>query len=128
MTDLLRGQARGPLQRAKRRFVRTLVNVPLRWTQSCPRTGGVLYAGRQYTARGKIRRLAMCVHKSVRSFLNIHSQKTHDPTAFKDRVIPQNQQCFELLGSAMPADLTSQIGSEKTSSSSEGLTGPLGVK
>jgi hypothetical protein len=31
--------------------VRTLTQESLRWTRSCPRTGGVLYAERQYTAQ-----------------------------------------------------------------------------
>src|SRR6478672_5806574 len=44
------GHARGPLRRAKRRFVRTLIcRKSLRWTLSSPRTGGVLYADGEYT-------------------------------------------------------------------------------
>jgi hypothetical protein len=48
-TDLLRS-CPGSAARAKRRFVPNLdFGIHFRWTQSSPRTGGVLYAEAEYT-------------------------------------------------------------------------------
>src|SRR5712672_1203337 len=50
MTDLLCVLPVVRKRRAMRRFVRTVLHISTRWTRSCPRTGGVLYAGRELTA------------------------------------------------------------------------------
>jgi len=76
MTDLLWSHARGPLRRAKRRFVRTLEFTSLRWTQSCPRTGGVLYAGGQYTAGKR----GLCIVGGRKS-LTTKEMKVHEGSA-----------------------------------------------
>jgi len=53
MTDLLRGHARGSAATGEKEVRENLeFNKSLRWTRSCPRTGGVLHAGSEYTAGG----------------------------------------------------------------------------
>jgi hypothetical protein len=56
--------------------VRTLEFTSLRWTQSCPRTGGVLYAGGQYTAGKR----GLCIVGGRKS-LTTKEMKVHEGSA-----------------------------------------------